>query len=80
MNLQDALLLARHIDRNLPGFDVVAVGRFVMVPVWTDETPWKIRVWSDRLQKVCVVESDAAMRLLVERVHEQSQRELGMLF
>lgn len=80
MTLEDALMLARHVDANLPGFEVVAVGRFVPVPTWADATPWKVSVWSGRLQKVSIVESDAEMRALVERVHEQSQRELGMLF
>lgn len=80
MKMQDAFWLANHIEANVVGIRVTAVGTFVPLHLLEDDTPWKVLVHANVLDKPAVVTSEADLRSVVEMVQAKQPKLEGMLF
>lgn len=78
MTMEDAFLLAQHIERHVPGVTVVAIGRFVPAQSITDQ-PWKVSVIHEFSSKLKVIDGDEELREWLAGMPVPEKAE-GMLF
>lgn len=81
MSMADAFWLANHIQRNVPGVTVMAVGMFLRVEDITDDSPWKVLATTAGLAKPRVLMSDGDLAMFVDLMHRtKAETPEGMLF
>lgn len=78
--MQDAFWLANHIEANVPGVKVTAMGPFLPHGEITDESPWKVGAIGEGMERPWILKSEAELALLVSAMHKQAPKPEGMLF
>lgn len=81
MSMADAFWLANHIQRNVPGLTVMAVGMFLRVEDIRDDIPWKVLVTAEGLAKPRVLMCEGDLQMFVDLMHRaKAETPEGMLF
>ncbi|TWU15055.1 hypothetical protein [Allorhodopirellula heiligendammensis] len=80
MKMQDAFWLANHIQANVPGVKVTAVGPFLPHEQITAASEWKVGAIGEGMERPWILKTEAELAMLVSAMHKLAPKPEGMLF